>query len=189
MPVKLNSSGGGSVTIDVPSTASAYTLTAPAATATLITTGSSGQIIPKAALPTGSILQITQGTYQGATSTTSASFQTTNLTGSITPLYSTSRIYVIATGAAKVQSGTTNCITLYRNGSNVVPQHLLQHSAAGDYIPITLQYLDSPGSTSAVTYTVYFRSAAGSASYTSAFGGDSYSAYPLMIITMMEIAG
>jgi hypothetical protein len=39
MPVKLNSSGGGSVTIDVPSTASAYTLTAPAATATLAVNG------------------------------------------------------------------------------------------------------------------------------------------------------
>ena len=39
MPVKLNSSGGGSVTIDVPSTASAYTLTAPAATATLAIQG------------------------------------------------------------------------------------------------------------------------------------------------------
>lgn len=38
MPLKLNSSGGGSVTFDVPSTASDFTLTAPAATATLITT-------------------------------------------------------------------------------------------------------------------------------------------------------
>lgn len=39
MPIKLNSSGGGSVTIDVPSTASAYTLTAPATTATLAIQG------------------------------------------------------------------------------------------------------------------------------------------------------
>jgi hypothetical protein len=58
MPIKLNSSGGGSVTIDVPSTASAFTLTAPAASANLLT--SSSQSIPKAALPTGSVLQIVQ---------------------------------------------------------------------------------------------------------------------------------
>lgn len=42
MPVKLNSSGGGSVTIDVPSTASAYTLTAPATTATILTSANQG---------------------------------------------------------------------------------------------------------------------------------------------------
>ena len=35
MAVKLNSSGGGSVTIDVPSTASNYSLTIPAATGTV----------------------------------------------------------------------------------------------------------------------------------------------------------
>lgn len=50
MPVKLNSTGGGSVTLTTPSTASDFTLTAPAQTATLITNSSgvldigSGQI-------------------------------------------------------------------------------------------------------------------------------------------------
>jgi hypothetical protein len=39
MPVSLKSSGGGSVTMDVPSTASTYTLTLPAATGTVLQTG------------------------------------------------------------------------------------------------------------------------------------------------------
>lgn len=38
MPIKLNSTGGGSVTIDVPNTGSNFTLTAPANTSTLFTT-------------------------------------------------------------------------------------------------------------------------------------------------------
>ena len=38
MPIKLKSSGGGDVTLDVPSTASTYTLTIPATTATVATT-------------------------------------------------------------------------------------------------------------------------------------------------------
>lgn len=38
MPLKLSSSGGGSVTLDTPSTASAYTVTIPAATGTMVTT-------------------------------------------------------------------------------------------------------------------------------------------------------
>ena len=96
MPVKLNSSGGGSVTIDVPSTASSYTLTAPAATATLITTGSSGQIIPKAALPTGSVLQVVSAQYVTETSTTSSSYVDTGWTFSITPTFSTSKIFIVA---------------------------------------------------------------------------------------------
>jgi len=37
MPIKLNSTGGGSVSIDVPSTASTFTLTAPARSGTIIT--------------------------------------------------------------------------------------------------------------------------------------------------------
>jgi hypothetical protein len=38
MPVSLKSSGGGSVTMDVPSTASTFTLTLPASTGTALTT-------------------------------------------------------------------------------------------------------------------------------------------------------
>jgi hypothetical protein len=44
MPLRLNSSGGGSVTLDTPSTASTYTLTVPAITGTAVVTGSSGTV-------------------------------------------------------------------------------------------------------------------------------------------------
>ena len=44
MPIKLNSSGGGSVTLDVPSTASDFTATMPANTGTVITTGSTAAV-------------------------------------------------------------------------------------------------------------------------------------------------
>jgi hypothetical protein len=44
MPLKLNSTGGGAVTIDVPSTASTYTITAPARTGTIITTADSNTV-------------------------------------------------------------------------------------------------------------------------------------------------
>ena len=37
MPIKLNSTGGGSVTVTVPSTASTFTLTLPASTGTALT--------------------------------------------------------------------------------------------------------------------------------------------------------
>lgn len=46
MPLKLNSSGGGSVTLDVPSTASTFTATVPAQTGTLITSAGSAVVTP-----------------------------------------------------------------------------------------------------------------------------------------------
>lgn len=46
MPVKLNSSGGGSVTLTTPSTASDFTATFPAATGNVVTTGSSAVVTP-----------------------------------------------------------------------------------------------------------------------------------------------
>ena len=44
MPVRLQSSGGGSVTLDVPSTASTFTATVPANNGTLVTTGSTAAV-------------------------------------------------------------------------------------------------------------------------------------------------
>lgn len=44
MPLKLNSAGGGSVTFDVPSTASNFTLTAPAVTGNVITSADSNTV-------------------------------------------------------------------------------------------------------------------------------------------------
>lgn len=52
MPVKLNSTGGGSVTLTTPSTASDFTATFPAATGNVVTTGSSAVVTP-AMLSTG----------------------------------------------------------------------------------------------------------------------------------------
>ena len=52
MPVKLSSTGGGSVTITTPSTASDFTATFPAATGNVVTTGSSAVVTP-AMLSTG----------------------------------------------------------------------------------------------------------------------------------------
>lgn len=44
MAVKLNSAGGGSVTLDVPSTASTFSQTLPAVNGTVVTTGDTGSI-------------------------------------------------------------------------------------------------------------------------------------------------
>ena len=60
MPVKLNSTGGGSVTLTTPSTATDYTATFPAGTGNVVVAGSSSAL--------------TQGTSQASTSGTSIDF-------------------------------------------------------------------------------------------------------------------
>jgi hypothetical protein len=52
MPIKINSSGGGSITLTAPSTASDYTHTLPAVSGNVVTTGSSAVVAP-AMLSTG----------------------------------------------------------------------------------------------------------------------------------------
>jgi hypothetical protein len=69
MPVKLNSSGGGSVTLTTPSTATDYTATFPANTGNVVTTGSSAVVTP--AMLTQ---PLTQATSQASTSGTSIDF-------------------------------------------------------------------------------------------------------------------
>ena len=69
MPVKLISTGGGSVTLTTPSTASDFTATFPANTGNVVTTGSSAAVTP-----TMLSQPLTRGTAQTTTSGTSIDF-------------------------------------------------------------------------------------------------------------------
>jgi hypothetical protein len=51
MPIKLNSSGGGSVSLDVPATGGAFTLTAPAKNGTILTSADTDVITPAMIVP------------------------------------------------------------------------------------------------------------------------------------------
>ena len=66
MAVKLNSTGGGSVTLDSPSTASNYTVTLPSAAGTLATTTGTGSVFTNPTINgfTGDTSAITIGTTQ-----------------------------------------------------------------------------------------------------------------------------
>ena len=90
-------------------------------TGTVITTGSSGQVIPKAALPTGSVLQVVSSSLDNvAVTSSSGSFVTTSWTGTITPTSATSKILVLINGGS-IYCGTTAGVayygTIYRNNS------------------------------------------------------------------------
>ena len=64
MPIKLNSTGGGSVTLDVPATASTYTHTLPARTGTIITSADANTVTNS--MIASSSIGVNQMGYSGA---------------------------------------------------------------------------------------------------------------------------
>ena len=176
----------GTVTLAAPSVAGTTTLTLPTANGTIITTGSSGQSIPKAALPTGSVLQVVQDTFSTQTTTTSTSFVTSGLTASITPTSSSSKIFALATFVAYNNFANQSAYyTLYRNSTNLfdVEGAFRQETSAGTILCAgVISFLDSPATTSSTTYTVYMKSQSGSVVTYMALSNTK------CIITLMEIA-
>jgi len=110
----------------------------------------------------GAVLQVVQATYSAATvSTTSTSFVTTNLTVSITPKSSSSKMLVIATGAFR--KGSTNgfgpSLAIYRDSTNVFTSINNDFYNTGGEVSgmATLTYLDSPATTASTAYSLRFK--------------------------------
>ena len=144
--------------------------------------------VPYSIMPTGSVLQVVQGSTNAQVSTTGATAITTGLTATITPKFSTSTILVLMNISSAIAASSNGIIFgLYRNASSIVTifpyanyaniTGLLQLNQTTSSI-----YLDSPATTSATTYAVYFSQAQGSATIYSQINGN-YST-----ITLMEIA-
>jgi hypothetical protein len=145
----------------------------------------SGQSIPSAALPVGSVLQVVNATYATEISTTSTSFVTSNITASITPKFATSKILIIATDPVQSNGGTSVGVTLFRGtvaGTNLFGSAGFGYIGGSTYSPVaSVTYLDSPATTSATTYTVGFKSIGGSTVWSTVSGATGS-------ITLMEIA-
>ena len=111
----------------------------------------------------GKVLQVVNFTTAVEVNTTSTSFVTTGLTASITPSATSSRILVIATTPYRMSgNANTGQFTLFRG--TVAGTHLGTGASTGFGIVYSLggevfssfaaQFLDSPNTTSATSYTV-----------------------------------
>ena len=116
-------------------------------------------------------------------STQSTSFVATTHAVTITPKYNNSKIYINLSGGSWHISAGESWATFYRGSTN------LGHSTYGltqntqSYSPHSFSFLDSPTTTSATTYEVYWR--VSNASNTSYY---SYPNYGTICLTVMEIA-
>ena len=121
-------------------------------------------------MPTGSVLQVVESVYSTASQTGANTYQDTGLTGTITPSSASSkvlvRVYQPMSGSTDTSSGRDVAYQLLR-GSTVIAKgahDITSDSGTNQRKPITnaLQKLDSPNTTSAVTYKTQFKVSAGS---------------------------
>jgi hypothetical protein len=179
MSIVLQSSGGGSVTLEEAVTASNLTITVPAVTGTMLTTGN---------IPTGSVLQVINANYSTQVSSSSSTFADTGLTATITPTSSTSKILVIVqqNGTGKDSSNTWVNLKLQRSGSDIatIGAQIWQTNSTLNLYggSASISYLDSPATTSATTYKTQYCSNQNTSLVYCQLGSS------VSTITLMEIA-
>ena len=106
----------------------------------------------------GKVLQVVTATDSTARSTTSQSFVTASntLSVTITPSSASNKIYIIVNTNVYKNTGAA-VFALYKNASYINDFSNLGTGGVDPEVPLAFSYLDSPASTSALTYQLYFK--------------------------------
>ncbi len=147
-------------------------------------------IVPVGGIPAGAsgggIIQIVESSLSNTGSTTSSTLVNTGLSASITPRSTSSKILCIFSLAIR-NDGQRSGIGLARNGTSIwgYQEAYPQTTAASAK---TFQFLDSPSTTSSITYAVQYRVNGGTALLSDVGGIDPSGSNPHRI-TLLEISG
>jgi len=147
-------------------------------------------VITDANLPAGSVLQVVQGTTSTSATTTGSTYIDTNLSASITPSSADSKVLVVVTQDSAIFGNSTgdtfNAIGLLRDATLLKEAKIgtKNNSATVEAVMSTtgIVYLDSPNTTSSVTYKTQLKATSGTAFV-------QYSSFNDSQIVLMEIAG
>jgi hypothetical protein len=176
-----------------------------------LTLGGSGTTVQPHASATvsgfGKLLQVVQATKSDTATTNSNSVVTTGLEASITPSATSSKVLVLVSFSYSAAADVNSIFQLYRDSSAI---HLGDTASARERASVGTLYqdtvdanvhsasihaLDSPSSTSSITYKLmYFVGRSGASTYVSLNRGfndtdnDSFKR-SISSITLMEIAG
>jgi hypothetical protein len=179
MGVKLAAASGGSIELVPTNTASAFTVTVPAVTGTMLTNATT------TGFPAGSVLQVVNAATSTQVSISSASYTDTGLTATITPTSATSKILVLVSQSGVNGTAASNGVNvqLLRGASSISVFAIAMAYATGDILATaSVCYLDSPATTSATTYKTQFARYTGSSAVRTQENGS------MSTITLMEIA-
>lgn len=153
--------------------------------------------LPDTNAPSGSVIQVVQGSTTSATTTSSTSFVDTNLSASITPASASNKILILVSGP--LYGGNTGynfyaSAALLRSSTALIYTTHIGDNQAGSGVGVTvaaslnMQYLDSPATTSSTTYKIQIRSQQSSYSPSISFPFQSGMQTATATITLMEIA-
>ena len=214
----LSGSTSGTVTVSAPAVAGSGTLTLPVATDTLVGKATTDTLTNKsivatqltgtiaaARLPTGSVLQVVSATKTD-TFTSSVTATWTDITGisvAITPTLATSKIFLMCTvqGAIYRPAASAVMLRLVRDStaigigdaaSNRTRMTFGASVVSNDSIAsTTVNYLDSPATTSSTTYKVQFFQSSATIQINRTVNDTDASdnGRSISSITVMEIAG
>ena len=149
---------------------------------------------------TGNVLQVVQGTKVTGNAVTNTSYAASGLTVNITPTSSSSKVLVTCNwwaGYPSTNNGQT--YTLYRDSTNLdqsssrtgfnqIGSSVDNNNETFQGLAMSLQFLDSPSTTSQVTYELYHKMDGGTGYFNKNQNGDSGS-QNTCVITAMEIEG
>jgi hypothetical protein len=150
-------------------------------------TGITRGAIESTAIGTGAVLQVVSVADSTQRATASASFVASGMSVTITPTSTTSKILIrFDTNVYKNTDGA-GYFTIYRGATNLAGSgnQMNMTTIFDKYVPCSIGYLDSPSSTSALTYELYyFRSGTNNIYINATNSGTTMGS-----ITAMEIAG
>ena len=186
MTLRLNGSTSGYTEIDAPAVSGNNTLVLPTGN------GSSGQVLTTngsgvlSFAQGGRILQVVSMTTSTQTTATTTTFIDTAITLSITPSASTSKVLVmaVAAGLAKRDQDTSGALQLLRGATVLTAMEgIFGYTANTNNMgggTSVMNYLDTPATTSSVTYKVQVRNSGGTGSIRVNWDGNSASNLVLM---------
>ena len=163
MSLILQGSTSGSVTLQEPAVAGTTVLTLPAVSGNVLTDTS-----PKA----GNVIQVVNATSTSAVTITSTTYTDTGLTATITPTSASSKIIVLISQEAyilrasnfqgagfKIQRNGTDIYTPITDGTGPYDMYIAATGPTGVELAtkFNINYVDSPASTSALTYKTQAR--------------------------------
>ena len=150
------------------------------------------KIVPVDGVPPnggGGIVQVKQFTLTNSAnggflmSTSSSSFTSTPLLLAITPKFSTSKILINVNSSSYNGGSGHTAYTIYRDSTNIggSTYGMADFTGSHNWRPFSMMFLDSPSTTSEITYRVYGRTD----NSTLYFGGDGDM---VNAITLMEVS-
>lgn len=136
----------------------------------------------------GQVIQVVSAKDSTIRSTTSSTYVTgsNTLSVSITPSSASNKILILCSTAVQATGNGEINVTIYRNSTNLAGTGGFSYSydtVAYASNNIGINYLDSPNTTSAITYQIYFKITGGTGQINVSDSGNTGS------ITCMEIKG